>query len=353
MTEDLLQALSELSGVSGNEHEVRHYLTDQIREHVDELRSDTIGNLVAVKHPRSVAAAESRLRVMLTAHMDEVGLMVTHIDNNGLLRFAAVGGVDERILPAKAVLVGKNKVPGVIGLKPIHLLKPEERKHIPGIDSLHIDIGASTREEAEKLVKIGDYVSFPTRYVKMGQYASGKAFDDRAGCAIIVELLKQRYPFTLLGVFSTQEEVRLRGARIAAYRLEPHVAFAIEGTVCDDTPKKKDVSPTTVMGQGPAVTIADRSLIADQMLVSLILETARSQGIPHQIKQPLIGGTDAGAIQRVREGIRSAVVAVPVRYIHSSVSVLNLADYQNTLRLMRGVLERIAQDRSIADQILS
>lgn len=353
MTTELLRELSELSGVSGNEHEVRGYLAAHLKEHVDELRSDAIGNVVATKHPRLRLEGSPPLRVMLTAHMDEVGLMITNVDSSGMLRLAPVGGVDVRVLPAKAVVVGKNKVPGVIGLKPVHLLKPEERKIIPDTDSLYIDIGAASKEEAERLVRVGDYASFPTKYLEMGQTARGKAFDDRAGCAILVELLKGDYPFTLHGVFAAQEEVGLRGARIAAYRLRPDVAFAIEGTVCDDTPKKKDVSPTSILGNGPAITIADRSLVADKLLVELLLDTARSQAIPHQIKQPLVGSTDAGAIQRVGEGIRSAVLAVPVRYIHSPVSIVSLVDFQNTRLLIEQALQRLSRDKSLADRILA
>lgn len=348
----LLQELSELPGVSGDEHEVRRFLSAHLKDHVDEVHSDTLGNLVAIKRPRQTDGGESPLKVMLTAHMDEVGLMVTHIDSSGLLRFAPVGGVDERVLPSKTVLVGKNRVPGVIGVKPIHLLKAEERKKIPQIESLHIDVGASSKEEAEKLVKVGDYVSFDTRYTDLGAVARGKAFDDRAGCAVVAELLKVSYPFTIYGLFATQEEVGHRGARVAAYRLAPHVSFALEGTVSDDGPKKRDVSPTSVLGKGPAVTIADRSVIADKLLVELILETARSQGIPHQIKQPLIGGTDAGAIQRVREGIRSAVVAVPCRYIHSPTSIVSHADMQNTTLLMQRVLERLAHDTDLVQRVI-
>lgn len=351
MTE-LLRDLSELPGVSGDEREVRRYLGSYLKDHVDELHSDTIGNLIAIKRARSGGQKQTTLKVMLTAHMDEVGLMVKSIDTSGLLRFAAVGGVDERILLAKTVLVGKDRVPGVIGLKPVHLLKPEERQKAPDIDSLYIDIGASTKEEAEKLVRVGDYASFSTKYLEMGQTARGKALDDRVGCALLADLLKQRYPFDLYGVFAAQEEVGLRGARVAAYRLAPHAAFALEGTVCNDLPKRKDVSPTTELGRGPALTIMDRSLIADKLLVDLLIDTARRQGIPYQIKQPAVGSTDGGAIQRVREGIRSAVVAVPVRYIHAPVSIISLDDFQNASLLMQRVLERLADEETIVGRIL-
>jgi tetrahedral aminopeptidase len=347
----LLQELSDLPGVSGDETEVRRYLAARLKERVDELYSDALGNLVAVKHGSASDGAAAQFKVLLTAHMDEVGLMVTDVDNSGLLRFATVGGVDERILLAKAVLVGKNRVPGVVGLKPVHLLKPEERKRIPDVESLYIDIGASKKEEAEGLVKVGDYVSFATKYTELGETARGKAFDDRVGCAALAEILDGTFPFTVYGVFATQEEVGSRGATVAAYRIDPDIAFALEGTVCDDMPKKRDVSPTSALGRGPALTIADRSVIADKTLVELLIDTARREGIPYQIKQPMIGGTDAGAIQRARGGVRSAVVAVPCRYIHSPVSIVSLTDLRHAILLMQRALGRIGQDQELIDQL--
>ena len=288
---------------------------------------------------------------MIAAHMDEVGLMITGFDASGGLRFQPVGGIDDRILPGKVLLVGPDKIPGVIGAKPVHLLKGDEWKQVVKIDSMVIDIGASSKEEAEKLVKLGQVAAFTTRYNKVGRTATGKAFDDRAGCAVLVELLRggpagagSRFPFDLHAVFTVQEEVGLRGARVAASAVEPDCAFVLEGTICDDLPKDKDTSPTTELGKGPAISLMDRSAFADRRLVDHLVATAEKLGIPYQFKQPGVGGTDAGAITRSKAGVPTVSVAVPCRYIHSPVARLSLDDFDNTVRLMRESLKRLTPD---------
>ena len=338
----ILQELAQAIGVSGNEDAVRKIIADAVRDHVDELHTDTIGNLFAVKKARR---AKRALKVMVAAHMDEVGLMITGYDESGGLRFQPVGGIDDRVLPGKVLLVGPDKIPGVIGAKPVHLLKGDESKQVIKIDAMVIDIGASSKEEAEKLVKLGQVAAFATRYNKVGRTATGKAFDDRAGCAVLVELLRgARFPFDFYGVFTVQEEVGLRGARVAASAVEPDCAFVLEGTVCDDLPKDKDTSPTTELGKGPAISLMDRSVFADRRLVDHLVATAEKLGIPYQFKQPGVGGTDAGAIARSRTGVPSVPVSVPCRYIHSPVARLSLDDFDNTVRLMRESLKRLTPD---------
>jgi endoglucanase len=336
----LLKELSEAFGVSGHEDAVRKLILDTIKDWVDEHHVDALGNLIAFKK----GTGNARRKVMVSAHMDEVGLMIMHIEKEGSLRFRPVGGIDHRILLAKKVLVGDDKVPGVIGMKPIHLLERKERERVAEVKELSIDIGASSKEEAERLVKIGDYAAFDVSFSELGgelRTAKGKAFDDRAGCAVLVELLRDRYPFDLYAAFTVQEEVGLRGARVAAYSIAPDLAFALEGTICDDLPKKRDVSPTTILGAGPAITIMDRSVIADRRLVQLLVDTAEQNGIPYQFKQPGMGGTDAGAIHRTREGVPSVVVSVPSRYIHSPACLLSLNDFDSTVRLMRATLAQV------------
>lgn len=336
----ILKALSEAFGVSGNEGEVRQVIIEAVRDHVDEVRVDTIGNLITFKR----GTGESPLKVMVAAHMDEVGLMIVHVEKNGLLRFRKVGGIDDRILFSKAVHIGKEKIPGVIGAKPIHLLKKEEQKQVVKVENMVIDIGVTSQEEAEKLVKRGDYASFATPFAELGNVVKGKAFDDRVGCAVLVELVQERYPSDLYAVFTVQEEVGLRGAQVAAYAVAPDVAFALEGTIADDLPKKKDTSPTTRLGDGPAITIMDRSVIADKRLVEFLVETAEEEGIPYQFKQPLVGGTDAGRIHLTREGVPSGVVSVPCRYIHAPACLLSLTDFENTVRLMKKTLGKFTRE---------
>ena len=341
----LLERLSNAFGPSGCEAEVRDIILDAIKDDIEEHRVDALGNLIALRKARGSSTKGFPRRIMVAAHMDEVGLMITHIEKEGWLRFTRVGGVDARVLLAKAVVIGEKRIPGVIGIKPIHLMREDERTKMPRIEDLYIDMGSSDRSQAEKLVKVGDYAVFSTRFAAMKESplraVKGKAFDDRVGCAVLAELLKQSYAFDLYATFTTQEEVGLRGAQVAAYAVEPDVAFALEGTVCDDMPKKRDVSPGTRMGQGPAITIMDRSVIVDKRLVKLLLQCADKLDIPHQFKQSVTGGTDAGAIHLAREGIPAAVVSVPSRYIHSPVCMLSLSDLEHTVTLMTEALHRL------------
>ncbi len=335
----LLQKLSDARGVSGSEDEVREILIEAIKPYVDEYHVDSIGNLIATVHAKEGVA--NPRRVMVSAHMDEVGLMIVRVEKSGMLRFRPIGGIDPRVLPAKHVLVGKDAVPGVIGLKAIHLLSPEERQQVVRVDGMYIDIGAKSQEEAEAVVNIGDVVSFDTSFEELGPTVKGKAFDDRAGCVVLSELVKERYGVELVAVFSVQEELGVRGARVAAYGVDPDAGFALEGTICDDLPREEDITPVTRLGHGPAVTVMDRSVIADRRLVDLVTRTADEEKIPYQFKAPGLGGTDAGAIHLAREGVPSIAVAVPSRYIHTPVSIMSPSDLQNTVALMKAVLRRM------------
>jgi endoglucanase len=338
----LLGKLSNAHGVSGNESEVREILIDAVKDRVDEYRVDTMGNLITLK--KAERARSGNIKVMIAAHMDEVGLMIVHHEPNGLLRFRKVGGIDDRVLLSKVVLIGKDKIPGIVGVKPIHLLKQKERDQVIDCDSMTIDIGAKSKDEAQGLVKIGDYATFATEFAEMGDgLVKGKALDDRTGCAMLVEILKRDYPFDVYGVFTAQEEVGARGARVAAYAIEPSCAFALESTVCDDSPKTKDVSPVTRVGNGPAITFMDNGLVADRRLINLLIETAKENRIPYQFKQAVAGGTDVGRIHIAKEGAPSVAVAVPTRYIHSPVSLLSKQDFENTIALMTKTLPKLAK----------
>jgi putative aminopeptidase FrvX len=339
-----LKELSEAVGVSGDEGEVRAVVLNVIGEHVDDVRVDTMGNVLAFKRGtgRRDTSGRNRLRVMISAHMDEIGLMVVGHDGDGFLQVRAVGGIDPRLLPGTLFQVGPGRIPGVIGVKPIHLVKQGELKKVAQIEDLVLDIGARTKDEAKGVAPLGTYVAFTTRFREIGPTVSGKAFDDRAGCAVLVELLRgDRFRCDLHAAFTVQEEVGLRGAGVAAYAIEPDCAFALEGTIADDIPKDKDVSPTTQLGQGPAITVMDHSFISDRRLLRLLTTTAEELGIPYQFKQPGIGGTDSGAIHRSRGGVPSVTVAVPSRYVHSPVALLSLEDFDNTVRLMRESLSRL------------
>ena len=338
----LLRKLSEAIGVSGREEEVRAILVEEIRGSADGARVDALGNLVAFRR----GTGTSKLRVMVAAHMDEVGFMVTQVEDSGMLRFARVGGIDERVLPARPVVVGPKRVPGVIAFKPIHLTEKGEMDRVAPVKDLVIDIGAASKAEAERLAVRGDHACFVSEYVEplagsAWRTVQGKAFDDRAGCALAASLLAERFPFELVVAFTVQEEVGLRGAKVAAYAEHPDCAFVLEATGANEMPVKKDLSPSTRLGAGPAITVMDGSFIADRRLVDLLEATASRLGIPHQFKQPNIGGTDAGAIQHARDGIPSVTLAVPCRYIHSPAGILNLDDFDHALGLMRESLQRL------------
>ncbi len=339
---DRLGKLSDARGISGDETAVRQALRPMLEDHVDELRVDAVGNLIA----RKAGPPNSQGRILVTAHMDEVGLMVTGHTGDGALRVETVGGIPSKVLPGLTVLVGKNATPGVIGLQAIHRADRKMSGRAPAIEKLAVDIGATSKEEAEREAPVGTSIVFATRFANLGHSCKGKAFDDRVGCAALVELLRgEPFPFELYGVFTVQEEVGLRGAQVAAYTVKPDLGIALEGTLADDLPKGDlDVSPITELGKGPAITVMDRSYTTPAYLLSHFIQTAEIENLPHQIKQPGIGGTDAGGIHRTRAGVPAITVAVPCRYIHSPVSVLREDDLRGLVALVDAAVRRLTPD---------
>ena len=342
---DILETLSNIPALAGHETEVRRTIRPWVKNHVDEMRVDALGNLITRKRGTD---PDNPLRVLVTAHMDEVGMAVVGYTSDGSLRFDTMGGISARLLPGLRVVVGEDKLPGVIGLTAIHRTKRKNFKKSPPIEGLAVDIGASKKEEAEGLAPLGAPIAFATKFRAIGPSVLGKAFDDRAGCAILTTLLQgERFPFELHGVFTVQEEVGLRGALVAAYATDPHVGFALEGTLADDLPKKeedKDTSPTAELGKGPAITVMDRSYVTPPRLLQHIVQTAEAEEIPYQLKQPGISGTEAGAIHRARGGVPSVTIAVPCRYIHAPVSLTRRSDIEHTAQLVRAVLERLTPE---------
>jgi len=339
----LLKRLTEACGGPGQEHEVRDLIRSEVTGLVDEIRTDALGNLITVKN-----GSKSGPRVMLAAHMDEVTLMILSIEKSGLLKFSPIGGIDPRVLVAKSVVIGKNRVPGVIGSKPIHLQRPEERQKALTIDELYIDIGASKKEEAEKLVSIGDLAYFTTKFAEIGpDKYKAKALDDRVGCAMLIDILRDNYQFPLYGVFTVQEEVGLRGAGTAAYQVQPDIAIVLEGTTASDVPEIPEHKHATSVGKGPCLTLMDSSVIPDQRLTAKLLKLAAEHNIPVQYRRNTAGGTDAGKIQQSRTGVRVAVVALPCRYIHSPVSVCSKSDYENAVKLVKAFLRSIEEGGEI------
>lgn len=348
-----LEQLSNAFGVSSAEGDVRKIILDAAKPYADDWRLDPMGNLFVTRRARGSVVPEVPLRVMVAAHMDEVGFMITKIQKNGRLKFKTVGSFDRRVLLGKAVVVGQNRLPGVIGFKPVHLLKKGQDDRVEEIDSMYIDIGAAD-EKANGQVKAGDFATFATAYGRLGGQTrprrdrglvKGKAFDDRAGCAVLLELLAGDYPVELVAVFTVQEEIGLRGARVAAYAANPDLAFILECTAADDLPQPDDDKNDGIprLGEGPAITVMDRTFIADRRLVELLVSAAEAAGVPYQYKRPGIGGTDAGPVHVTREGVPTGAVSIPARYIHSPAAVLDLADFWRTVKLMQATLKRLPE----------
>ncbi len=339
----LLARLCQACAVSGDEGEVRAIVLEQIRPLADKVWVDAIGNVLAIREGRG----QPRLRVMLAAHMDEVGFMLTSDEGKGFYRFEVVGGVDVSHLPGKAVYIGRDHIPGVIGTKPVHLVKGDElRQRIP-LESLRIDVGPSN----DKRVKIGDRATFATPFTRLGPSLRAKALDDRLGVAALIELFRHAPAnIDLLAAFTVQEEVGLRGAKVAAYALEPHLAIVLDSTPANDLPSwdaprcfspsdfRENARYNTRLGAGPAIYVADYATLSDPRLVRLFIETAESHRLPYQIRQPGGGGTDAGAIHKQREGIPSVSVSTPTRYLHTAASLARLEDWSNLIALVHAVL---------------
>jgi putative aminopeptidase FrvX len=268
--------------------------------------------------------------------------MIFGANSDGSLKFRAVGGIDDRILPGKVVLIGPDRIPGVIGVKPVHLLNDD-----PGvlkIEDLAIDIGAASESEANSAVAIGQTATFATEFRTWNGAASGKALDDRAGCAVLIEILRgPRLPVDLLAAFTVQEEVGLRGARVAAHTFDPDAAVAVDATPANDLPPTtdQDVSPNTRLGHGPAIYVMTRRDVSDPRLVKHFMATGDALDIPYQIRQPGGGGTNAGSIIPARAGVPTISVSVPTRYLHSPASLIYLKDVRSTLALVRESVARL------------
>jgi len=276
--------------------------------------------------------------------MDEVGLMITEIGSDGILKFGVVGSIDPRVLISKIVILNES-LPGVIGAKAIHLQKPVERKKALSLEQLYIDIGASSKEEAAKYVKIGDYAYFDTAFDTLGKgYYKAKAFDDRVGCAVIAELMKNSYDYPLYGVFTVQEEVGLRGAQVAAYQVNPDFAIVLEGTVSADMIDVEEDEWVTRIGQGPACSFMDSSTLYNPELVRYVEKLARDNQLPLQFRRGARGGNDAGKIHLSKTGVPTITLSVPCRYIHSPVSIIAESDYLNCIKLVDLILRNLPHE---------
>lgn len=334
----MLKELTSLSGVSSYEDDVINYISEQVRPYCDSVSTDSMSNLICFKKGRS-----SSKTLMLAAHTDEVGFLVSEITDEGYLKFASIG-IDSRILLGLRVFVGKNRIPGVIGIKAVHLTTAEERKSAVKEKDMYIDIGASSKEEAEKLTEKGDFIVFDNDYTEFGDgMIKAKALDDRAGCATLIKLIKEaNFEFDTWCVFTVQEEVGLRGGMVAAKKLLPDVFIALESTTCSDIPDMKNGLNVTKMGSGVALSYMDGGFMADRKLVSAVMNVAGEKNIHCQLKSYASGGNEVRAAQTAGKGVISAALSVPCRYLHSPLSVIDKSDYESMYLLAKEICENLS-----------
>ncbi len=348
LTWGMLRQLTETPAPPGEEGPVRDMIARWIHPHVQSLRIDALGNLIAEKKGQN----ESPLRIVITAHMDEVALLIFEIDDQGLLHVGRSGGVNLRTLVGKSVLVGPKRLPGVVCLRPPHYAhSASEYRETPDIEDIRIDIGAKDAKAAKNKVKTGQRIVFDTPLQMLGPVQTlddddplppqgriaGKAFDDRMGCAALLSLLMaDDLPLDITAVFTVQEEIGLRGALAAGLGVQPDLVIVLEGTVCDDLPGPSHEKrfPTTRLGDGPALTQRDGSVVVHPLLLQHFLRQARAHNIPTQFKHPGIGGTDAAGYARWL-GMPTGIISTPCRYIHGPAAVAELSDFHHGVALLR------------------
>ena len=324
---DLIKKLTEVYGPSGNEEQIREIVRAEVEPFADEIRVDTLGNLIATKK-----GTGGGKKVMLAAHMDEIGLIISYVDKKGFLRFQPIGGIDPSTLVGGRVQFAD----GATGI-----IAPENRQAFrkePDLSKLFIDIGAMDQAEAQD--RLGQAVGFVRPFVDMGQRIAAKAFDDRISCAILVETLRalEGSPHDVYFVFSVQEEVGLRGARTSAYGLDPEIGIALDVTLAADTPEAEKLAMK--LGAGPCIKVKDSGMLAHPGVKNLLVETAEAAGIPYQLEVLSGGTTDAAAIQLARSGVPAGCVSIACRYVHTQSEMVDMDDVQNSVQLLLAVLQK-------------
>ena len=343
----LLKRMIEASGIPGYESEIARIMQGEFKKSCDEVSIDDFGNVIARK-------GKGKKKIMIAAHMDEVGLMVKHITKEGYINFIKVGGIDDRVLPAQRVVVKSKKgdLIGLIGTKPPHLQKDEERKQPLKYEDMFIDIGCKNKEETEKKVEIGDAVIFePNSGILNGKLYYGKAIDDRIGCFALIRIMEKLRTTAggaeLYAVATGQEEVGLKGARTSAFRIDPDFAIAVDTTIAGDTPQITERESSLKLGGGVAITIIEasgRGVIVNEKIKDLLINTAKANKIKYQIDVIEGGMTDGAMIYMNREGVPTGVLSIPTRYIHSPTGVFNIDDVNSAVELTVKAVQRLAKE---------
>lgn len=330
----MLKTLSEAFGPSGCEDEVRDLIYNYMKPLCDEIFVDNLGNLICHKKGKLINGKS----IMLSAHMDEVGFIVSHITDDGYLKIQPVGGISPEILFSKRVVIGKNRIKGIIGTKPVHF-KNTEKSNIKFSD-LFVDIGAKSREDALKYADKGDYICFDSKYVEFGDgFIKSKALDDRVGCYSMIKIAEKKLDADIYYTFTVQEEVGCRGSKVTAKSIEPELAIVIEGTTCSDVPGTDEFGFSTHIGNGPALSMRDGGSYADIELTEKIFDVAKKNSVKCQYKQTTLGGNDASSIQISGSGTRVTAISVPCRYIHSQSNVAKWSDIESLIQIVAYFIE--------------
>lgn len=331
----MLKDLCLLNGTSGREETVRNYIIEKIKDKC-EYSVDALGSVIAFKKGKKAPDK----KVLVAAHTDEVGFIITDITDDGYLRFAPVGGIDAAVVLGRRVDI--NGIKGIVGAKAVHLLSDDEKKNEPAFDKLAIDIGAADKAEAEKAVSLGDCAYFASDYCEFGDgFIKSKALDDRIGCMLMIELINSNLEYDTYFCFNVQEEVGLRGSGCSAYAVKPDVAVILESTTAADIDGVTGGDKCCVLGKGPVVSFMDGRTIYDKQIFDLAFEVAKENNIKIQTKTKIAGGNDAGAIQKSGAGCRVAAVSLPCRYIHSGSSVVKIGDIEETRRFLPLFLSKL------------
>ncbi len=336
---EILKDLCNLPGISGREDKVRDYIISKIDGYC-EYETDPLGNLIAFKK----GAKTPKNKIMLDAHTDEVGMIVTGIDSDGFIKFANVGGVETAVIIGRNVRIGEKNIPGVLGIKPIHLIEKDEEQTLPKKDDLYIDIGAKSKEEALSLVSLGEEIHFESEFIEFGDgFIKSKAIDDRAGCAVMIDLIRSELEYDCWFSFSVQEEIGTRGAAVSAFTVNPDYAIVLETTTAADISGVKGEERVCVCGNGGAISFMDRATVYDIDLYRKALDVARSNNIKAQTKTRVAGGNDAGAIHKSRGGVKVLTISVPTRYLHSPCCVCKYEDIESVRDLAKAMITELAQ----------
>ena len=337
---DTLKTLCYLSGASGNEDEVRDYILERVMPYSNEIFTDNMGNLIITKKGKKQCGR----KILICAHMDEVGIIITGIDDDGYLRFDFLGGIDRRVIIGKRVYIGKDRVPGVIGIKAYHLVSKEEEKTVPKREEMYIDLGLKSKDEVKELVSLGDAGVFDDSVLEFGDgFLKAKAIDDRVGCAAMIKLIESELPCDCTFAFTVQEEVGTRGAKIASARVKPDIAIVLEGTTAADLPEVPEGKRICSLGGGIVIPFMDKGTIYSRELYKTLTELADQNGIKWQTKTMIAGGTDASVVQRSGVGVDTIAISAPIRNIHSPASIAKISDFEVMPRLAMLLLDAICE----------